>query len=50
MKFTVPASDLAFVNAQGEWTLEEGEFTITVGNLSLPLTCTETYVWDRPNI
>lgn len=50
VKFCVPATDLAFVNANGEWTLEEGDFTVTVGNLSLPLTCTETYTWDRPNI
>ncbi len=50
MKFTVPASDLAFVNAEGKWTLEEGDFTITVGNLAIPLTCTEGYTWNTPNI
>ncbi|MDE6858859.1 MAG: glycoside hydrolase family 3 C-terminal domain-containing protein [Duncaniella sp.] len=50
VKFSVPATDLAFVNAEGKWTLEEGDFVITVGNLSLPVVCTEGYTWDRANI
>lgn len=50
VKFHVPASDLAFVNAAGHWTLEEGDFTLSVGNLSVPVRCTTTYTWDRPNI
>lgn len=50
VKFTVPATDLAFVGADGRWTLEEGEFTLTVGTLTLPIHCTSTTTWDRPNI
>ncbi len=50
VKFTVPASDLAFVNAHGQWTLEEGDFTLQAGNLSIPIHCTTSYTWDRPNI
>lgn len=50
VKFTLPATDLAFVNAHGQWTLEEGDFTIKVGNLSVPVHCTTSYTWDRPNI
>ncbi len=50
VKFIVPASDLAFVNAHGQWTLEEGDFTLQAGNLSIPIHCTTSYTWDRPNI
>lgn len=50
VKLAVPATDLAFVNAFGNWTLEEGDFTITVGNLTLPIVCTQTYTWSTPNI
>lgn len=50
VKFTLPASDLAFVNAHGQWTLEEGDFTLQAGNLSVPVHCTTSYTWDRPNI
>ena len=50
VKFTLPASDLAFVNARGQWTLEEGDFTLTVGPLTAPVRCTLTYTWERPNI
>ncbi len=50
VKFTLPASDLAFVNAHGQWTLEEGDFTLQAGNLSIPVHCTTSYTWDRPNI
>lgn len=50
VSFRIPASDLAFVNAAGNWTLEEGDFTLTVGNLTQPLRCTSTYTWSTPNI
>lgn len=50
VKLTVPATDLAFVNAFGNWTLEEGDFTVTVGNLTLSMVCTQTYTWSIPNI
>ena len=48
--FSVPAKNLAFVGADGKWTLEEGDFQIKVGSLTVPLVCTKTKVWDTPNI
>ncbi len=46
---TVNADDLAFVNAEGAWTLEEGEFRIGVGGLSTIVECTSTKVWKTQN-
>lgn len=46
---TVPASDLAFVNAEGRWTLEKGEFRFAAGNQSIVLDCTEDKVWNTQN-
>jgi beta-glucosidase len=34
-------SDLAFVNAQGEWTLEPGEFRMQAGDQTLMISCKE---------
>ena len=48
--FEVPASALAFVGADGRWRLEKGDFRLSCGGLSALLTCTETKVWDTPNI
>lgn len=48
--FTLPAKDLAFVGADGRWTLEEGDFLLRVARLTAPTTCTKTKVWDTPNI
>jgi len=48
--FTIPASDLAFVGADGKWTLEAGEFAITVGNQATTINATETKIWNTPNI
>jgi beta-glucosidase len=47
---TIPASDLAFVGADGKWILEEGDFRVQVGNQLVNLNCTETYKWETPNI
>ena len=47
--FTLPASDLAFVGSDGKWVLEEGDFTLRVSNLSVPVTCTATHKWETPN-
>ena len=44
---TVPADDLAFVNADGLWTLEEGDFRIAAGNQKMIVTCTDTKVWKE---
>ena len=48
--FQLPAKSLAFVGADGRWTLEEGDFLLKVGTLSVPTVCTKTKVWDTPNI
>ena len=48
--FQLPAKDLAFVGADGRWTLEEGDFLLRVGRLTVPATCSKTKVWDTPNI
>jgi len=48
--FQLPAKALAFVGADGRWTLEEGDFLLKVGTLSVPAACTKTKVWDTPNI
>jgi beta-glucosidase len=48
--FKLPAKNLAFVGADGRWTLEEGDFTLRIARLSENITCTQTKVWDTPNI
>ena len=48
--FRIPASDLAFVGADGRWRLEEGDFRLSCGGLSAMIRCTATQVWDTPNI
>ena len=45
----VAANDLAFVDADGKWILEEGDFKFQVGNLADKVTCTQTKIWDIPN-
>ena len=46
----VTAKDLAFVNYYGKWTLEAGDFALSVGGQSQMIKCTETIVWEQPNI
>ena len=48
--FQLPASKLAFVGADGRWTLEEGDFVLKVGNQIVGTACTATKIWDEPNI
>lgn len=50
VSFTLPAKSMAFVGEDGKWTLEEGDFTIRVGRLTKNVHCTQTRVWDEPNI
>ncbi|MCW1734964.1 glycoside hydrolase family 3 C-terminal domain-containing protein [Seramator thermalis] len=45
----VAANDLAFVDADGKWVLEAGNFKFQVGNLADKVTCTQTKIWDTPN-
>ena len=48
--FELPAEELAFVGADGKWRLEKGDFRLAVGGQSLMVRCSETKVWDEPNI
>jgi beta-glucosidase len=48
--FELPAKSLAFVGACGKWTLEEGDFVLKVGNQTVKTACTQTKVWETPNI
>jgi Beta-glucosidase-related glycosidases len=48
--FAIPASRLAFVGADGKWRIESGEFMIQAGTEVLNINCTETKIWDTPNI
>ena len=50
VEFEVTAKDLAFVNYYGKWTLEAGDFILSCGDESVAVKCTETIVWDEPNI
>ena len=47
---SVSAKDLAFVNTEGAWTLEKGQFVFTIGGQNIMLECTEDKVWDSQNI
>lgn len=47
---SVKASDLAFVGYDNKWRLEAGEFRVKCGDQSLMINCTETKVWNTPNI
>ena len=48
--FQLPAKSLAFVGADDKWTLEEGDFILKVGNQTVGTACTQTKIWDEPNI
>ena len=48
--FRLPAKNLAFVGADGRWTIEEGDFILRVGRLSQIVKCSKTKVWNTPNM
>ncbi len=48
--FQLPAKKLAFVGADGKWILEEGNFVLKIGNQTVGTACTQTKIWDEPNI
>ena len=50
VELEVTAKELAFANYYGKWTLEEGDFILSVGGLEQKVRCTETVLWDEPNI
>ena len=45
----VKAEDLAFVDLDGKWRLEEGSFKVQVGDQVLTVYCDETKAWNTPN-
>jgi beta-glucosidase len=47
--FTIKADELAFVNADGKWTIEKGEFRFQIGNLADIAKCKQTKIWNTPN-
>ena len=48
--FQLPAKSLAFVGADGKWTLEEGDFVLKIADQTVGVACTQTKVWQEPNI
>ena len=48
--FQLPAKSMAFVGADGCWTLEEGDFILRAGGQQIKVVCTATKIWDEPNI
>lgn len=50
VRLEIPAHELAFVGHDGKWRLEKGQFRIACGSESMMIVCTETKVWDTPNI
>ena len=45
----VKAEDLAFVDLDGKWRLEEGRFKVQVGDQVLTVYCDETKPWNTSN-
>ena len=43
------ASDLAFVGYDGRWTLEEGDFDLSIETLTTRIVCDQTYTWTSAN-
>lgn len=39
---SIKGSDLAFVNTDGQWVLEQGDFRMQIGNQTLNLSCKQT--------
>lgn len=50
VRLEIPAHELAFVGHDRKWRLEKGQFRIACGSESMMIDCTETKVWDTPNI
>lgn len=45
----IKASDLAFVDYDGKWVLEKGQFRMQVGSSVMDIDCNDTYKWSTPN-
>lgn len=49
MTFELKADDLAFVDWNGKWRLEEGDFKLMIADQSADIHCTDTYQWPTTN-
>ena len=49
MTFELKADDLAFVDWNGKWRLEEGDFKLMIADQSADIHCTDTYQWQSAN-
>lgn len=47
--FKLKGEDLAYVNGEGKWTLDSGDFDIKVDKLKIKIACQEDYIWSTPN-
>ena len=47
--FELMADDLAFVDWNGKWRLEEGDFKLMIADQSADIHCTDTYQWSTAN-
>lgn len=45
----ITAGDLAFVDSDGRWTLEKGDFRMQAGTEVMNIKCKESYKWSTPN-
>ncbi|MDE7154007.1 MAG: glycoside hydrolase family 3 C-terminal domain-containing protein [Muribaculaceae bacterium] len=45
----IKASDLAFVDYDGKWVLEKGQFRMQAGTSVMDIACNDTYKWATPN-
>ncbi len=49
VQLQLPANDLAFVDGNGKWILEEGDFKLQIGDKIEKIHCKKTKIWDTPN-
>lgn len=47
--FDIKADDLAFVDYDGKWILEEGDFKLMIADQTTDVHCTDTYQWQTAN-
>ena len=47
--FELKADDLAFVDWNGKWRLEEGDFKLMIADQSADIHCADTYQWQSAN-
>ncbi len=47
--FDLKADDLAFVDYNGKWILEEGDFKLMIADHTTDVHCTDTYQWQTAN-